>query len=124
MDRNKEYIVAAAYLLKPEFVQKALVYKDPSIQTHPNEGDDIYRCEIGRSHADIIHRHGGRILMNTGGFYTNFGRYVTREEAYEIAKANQQVNPLYTCDKPSREHKARLFSEDVFWKDEDYEGWA
>jgi len=116
MDRNKEYIVAAAYKLKPEFYTRPVAYKDEAIRTHETDYDDITSIEIGRSHADIIRRHKDRIVQDDGGgFYTNFGRYVTREEAYEIAEANKQIDTTKTCDAPDGPIRPRLFSEDIFW---------
>ena len=61
MDRNKEYIIAAAYKLKPEFVTKSVVYKDKTVRLNDEDYDDINTIEIGRCHADIIHRHKDRI---------------------------------------------------------------
>lgn len=46
---------------------------------------------------------------------TNFGRYITREEAYEIAEANNQIDTTKTCDAPDGPIHPRLFSEDIFW---------
>ena len=116
MDRNKEYIVAAAYRLRPEFHTKPCVYKDKSVQKSDKDYDDITTIEIGRCHADIIRRHGPRLIVDdTGGFYTNFGRYVSREEAYQIALANEQITPEKTCDSPDGPISPRLFSEDIFW---------
>jgi len=117
MDRNKEYIVAAAYKLKPEFVTRPVVYKDKTIRKDDADYDDITTIEIGRCHADIIRRHKNRIEQDSGGgFYTNFGRYVDREEAYQIALANEQIDPTKTCDNPNLAGiKPRLFSEDIFW---------
>ncbi|WP_296864683.1 hypothetical protein [uncultured Methanobrevibacter sp.] len=118
MDRNKEYIIAAAYKLKPEFVTKSVVYKDKTVRLNDEDYDDINTIEIGRCHADIIHRHKDRIdQKDGGGFYTNFGRYVDRREAYQIALANEQIEPSKTCDGAEcyEGYKPRLFSEDVFW---------
>lgn len=116
MDRNKEYIVAAAYPLRPEFYTRPVVYKDKSVQKSEKDYDDITTIEIGRCHADIIRRHGAKLIQDDGGgFYTNFGRYVTREEAYQIALANGQIDPEKTCDKIDGPISPRLFSEDVFW---------
>lgn len=123
MIHNEEYIVAAAIQLKPEFVKEPSIYKDESIRTPEDPGDDIYKIEIGRSHADIYHRHGDRVL-HTGvaeGFYTNFGRFVDRYEGYEIAEKCGQIDPRFTCDKRYRPNsKPRLFSEDIFWTDPNY----
>lgn len=123
MIHNEEYIVAAAILLKPEFVKPASIYKDASVRDPNDPGDDIYMIEIGRSHADIYHRHGSRVL-HTGdaeGFYTNFGRFVDRYEGYEIAEKCGQIDPKFTCDKRySPNSKPRLFSEDIFWTDPNY----
>ncbi len=116
MNRNKEYIIAAAIKLKPEFIQEARIYKDPKASKGElRQGDDIYKIEIGRSHADIFHRHGNRVDRAGQGFYTNWGRFVDRDEAYQIALANEQIKPQYTCSSHA------LFSEDIFWYDWRYD---
>lgn len=123
MTHNDEYIVAAAVRLKPKFIKKSSIYKDMTIRTLEDPGDDIYKIEIGRSHADIYHRHGSRV-QQTGdaqGFYTNFGRFVDRYTAYEIAEKCGQINPEFTCDKRYKPTcRPRLFSEDIFWTDMNY----
>ena len=117
MDRNQEYIVAAAYKLKPEYCIVGHIYKDETVRTPDDVIDDIFTIEIGRSHADILKRHGSRVQQDQDGFYTNFGRFVDRYEAYKIASRNHQVDPGLTCDSPFNASglKPRLFSEDVFW---------
>ena len=116
MDRNKEYIVAAAYRIVESCYTRPCVVKDKTVRKSENDWDDITTIEIGRCHADIIRRHGAKLVQDDGGgFYTNFGRYVSREEAYEIALANNQIDPAKTCDRPGGLMKPRLFSEDIFW---------
>ena len=101
-----ERIIAAAYLVKPEFVIEGSIYKTGSKET-----DDIYRCRIGRHHAEIIHLWGRQIDLDTDGFYTSYGRYVDRKEAARIALACKQVKRLhYWSD--------MLDSSDVFEFDE------
>lgn len=97
-----EKIIAAAYLVKPEFAKQGIIYK-----TGKKEPDDIYRCRIGRHHAEIIHLWHEQIDHNTDGFYTSYGRYVDRKEAAKIALACGQIKRLhYWNDK--------LDSSDVF----------
>ena len=112
MDRNHvkhrkenefmERIIASAYLVKPEFIANGTVY-----QTGKKEPDDIYRCRIGRHHAEIIHIFHNEIDHSTDGFYTSYGRYVDRYEAAKIALAcGQCKEPLIMGN--------RLDSSDIF----------
>jgi len=85
-----EKIIASAYLVKPEFVKKGTIY-----QTGKKVPDDIYRCRIGRHHAEILHLWSKQVDHNTDGFYTSFGRYVDRKEAAKIALACGQIIRLH-----------------------------
>ena len=98
---TKEYILCAAIKrLKPVSVV-AYNYK-----TLTKEQDDIYSIEIGRRHNDIMARFGKDILCLTQqGFYTSWGRFVSREEALQIAKESGQVGETYS---------SQLFSEDLY----------
>ena len=89
--KNMERIIAAAYKVKPEFqCQKEIVYK-----TGTKEPDDIYKCRIGRHHAEILHIWSEQVDHHTDGFYTSYGRYVNRKEAAKIALACGQITKLH-----------------------------
>lgn len=101
-----ERIIAAAYLVKPEFSMYGTIY-----QTGKEVPDDIFRCRIGRHHAEILHQWSKQVDHHTDGFYTSFGRYVDRREAAKIALACGQIKKLhYWIDK--------LDSSDIFDYDE------
>ena len=88
--KDMEVIIAAAYKVKPEYVcNDGGVYK-----TGTRERDDIYRCRIGRHHAEILHIFENEVDEFSDGFYTSYGRWVDRKEAAEIALAAGQ------CKKP------------------------
>lgn len=57
---------------------------------------DIYKIELGWRHPDIMHRFGKEVSRNPKdqGFYTSKGRFVTREEGLEIARASGQVKDI------------------------------
>lgn len=107
MVHKKEYILCAAIKRKTPINVESKNYK-----TYTLEDDDIYSIEIGRRHNDIIARFGKDVLCLTQqGFYTSFGRFVSREEALQIAKDAEQVkepdfDKLYVFDK--------LYSEDLY----------
>ena len=102
-DSNKEYILCAAIKrLKPVKV------KTYNYQTANQQLDDIYSIEIGRRHNDIIARF-GKLYLDVArgqGFYTSWGRFVSREEALQIAKDAGQVSETISDTK--------LFSEDLY----------
>ena len=104
---KKEYILCAAIKRKTPINVESKNYK-----TYTLEDDDIYSIEIGRRHNDIMARFGKDVLCLTQqGFYTSFGRFVSREEALQIAKDAGQVKEpdsgkLYVFDK--------LYSEDLY----------
>ena len=101
-----ERIIAAAYLVKPEFIMKGTTY-----QTGKKVSDDIFRCRIGRHHAEILHLWSKQVDHHTDGFYTSYGRYVDRKEAARIALACGQITKLHYW-------KDELDSSDVFDYDE------
>ena len=101
-----ERIIAAAYLVKPEFIMKGTIY-----QTGKKVSDDIFRCRIGRHHAEILHLWGKQVDLDTDGFYTSYGRYVDRKEAARIALACRQITKLHYW-------KDMLDSSDIFDYDE------
>ena len=79
---KQEYILCAAIKRKTPIDVKGKNYK-----TNTLEDDDIYSIEIGRRHNDILARFGKDVLCLTQqGFYTSWGRFVSREEALQIAK--------------------------------------
>lgn len=57
---------------------------------------DIYKIELGWRHPDIMHRFGKEVSRNPNdqGFYTSKGRFVTRKEGLEIARAAGQVDKI------------------------------
>lgn len=69
---------------------------------------DIYDIEIGWRHPDILHRFEGEVSKNPldQGFYTNKGRFVSREEAVIIAKDAGQISKSF--------NRKQLTSEDVW----------
>ena len=85
-----ERVIAAAYLVKPEFIKEGSIYK-----TGTKEIDDIYRCRIGRHHAEILHIFGEQVDQFSDGFYTSYGRYVDRREAAQIALVCGQIKKLH-----------------------------
>ena len=101
-----ERIIASAYLVKPEFIKEGTI-----CQTGKKEPDDIFRCRIGRHHAEILHLWGKQVDHHTDGFYTSYGRYVDREEAAKIALACGQIKRLHYW-------QDALDSSDVFDYDE------
>ena len=101
-----ERIIASAYLVKPEFIVNGTVDK-----TGTKELDDIYRCRIGRHHAEILHLWSKQVDSHTDGFYTSYGRYVDREKAAKIALACRQIKRLHYW-------QDALDSSDVFDYDE------
>lgn len=109
MRDKKEYILCSAVRLKPEHYtdeEYRLNYKDVSCWEKYGKIDDIYFIETGRRHGDILYKHIGRVSKSpkNQGFYTSFGRFVSREEAAEIAYNVGQIE----------EKKNRLFSEDLY----------
>lgn len=106
---NTEFILCAAFRLKddaelPNIAAMKEKGCDPEkIYFEPHR--EVFRSVQGWRHADIIYKFGDVIdRTDTGGFMTSTGRYVSREEAAEIAFAAGQTN----------EKKSRLFSEDLY----------
>ena len=85
-----ERIIAAAYLVKSDFIKEGSVYK-----TGTKEIDDIYRCRIGRHHAEILHLWSNQVDHHSDGFYTSYGRFVDRKEAAQIALSCGQITKLH-----------------------------
>ena len=105
-----ERVIAAAYKVKPEFEGNN---KTMSYQAGTTTPDDIYRCRIGRHHAEILHLWGKQVDHETDGFYTSFGRWVDRKEAAQIALACGQIKKLHYWPD-------QLDSSDIFDLDENY----
>ena len=100
-DSKKEYVLCAAIKRKIPINVVSRNYKTGTL-----DDDDIYSIEIGRRHNDILARFGKDVLcVIQQGFYTSFGRFVSREEALQIAKEAGQVGE--TDD-------SRLYSEDLY----------
>ena len=104
-DKNskKEYILCAAIKRKTPINVESKNYKTSTL-----EDDDIYSIEIGRRHNDIIARF-GKLYLDVArgqGFYTSWGRFVSREEALQIAKDAGQVSVTIS--------ETKLFSEDLY----------
>lgn len=59
---------------------------------------------IGVLHINNKHRNDGKVYKTTQGFITSCGRFVTREEAAEIAHNSGQI----------KKQVKRLFSEDLY----------
>lgn len=99
---KQEYILCAAIKrIKPVEVAAH------NYQTNNQQPDDIYSIEIGRRHNDIMSRFGKTCLDTTKqGFYTSWGRFVSREEALQIAKSAGQVSGTIS--------ETKLFSEDLY----------
>lgn len=99
---KQEYILCAAIKrIKPIEVAAH------NYQTNNRQPDDIYTIEIGRRHNDIMSRFGKTCLDTTKqGFYTSWGRFVSREEALQIAKSAGQVSETIS--------ETKLFSEDLY----------
>lgn len=101
MDKTKEYILCAAIKRKEP---------RPVIRNPYYEGqNDILNIELGYRHHDIMIRFYDELEQgpNAQGFYTSKGRFVSREEAYEIADAANQIVE-------STGGKGTLYSEDLY----------
>ncbi len=108
MDNTKEYIICSAYLLRVEYMRPPETwtnYKQQQLWDKYGKYDDIYRCILGRRHNDILQRYKGKLIDDGGGFYTSWGRYVTREEAANIVIDCGQCIPF---------NSKKLFSEDLY----------
>lgn len=57
----------------------------------------------------IIKERFPHYIIKEQGFVTNRNRYLTREQAYELVKANGQYS-----DKSETEYLGKLFSEDIY----------
>lgn len=104
-----EYILCAAYKVKeyPEHM-KQLIEKgtDPrKIYYEPHK--QVFDTVTGWRHPDIMYRFKDILADDIGGFLTSKGRYVDREEAYEIALNAGQIEKTSNV-------KKTLFSEDLY----------
>lgn len=108
-----ERIIAAAYLVKPEYIceRGGILQIEPNLLNTP-EKDDIYRIRIGRHHAEILHIFGKEVNHETDGFYTSYGRYVDRKEAARIALTCGQIKKLHYWD--DKLDSCDLYYEDMF----------
>ena len=98
---KKEYILCAAIKRK-----SPIKVTSPNYKTNSLEDDDIYSIEIGRRHNDILARFDkANLEVMKQGFYTSYGRFVSREEALQIAKDAGQIQET---------DSNRLFSEDLY----------
>lgn len=98
---KKEYVLCAAIKRKSPIKVMRQNYKTNSL-----EEDDIYSIEIGRRHNDILARFDkANLEVMKQGFYTSYGRFVSREEALQIAKDAGQIQET---------DSNRLFSEDLY----------
>ena len=98
---KKEYVLCAAIKRKTPINVKSKNYK-----TNTLEDDEIYSIEIGRRHNDILARFGkSQLEVIKQGFYTSYGRFVSREEALQIAKDAGQIKET---------DSNILFSEDLY----------
>lgn len=109
IDNSKEYILCAACRRK---VPR---------NTNSYYNNDLDLIEIGYRHHDIRNRFGDEISCSPKdqGFYTSKGRFVSREEAMEIAAGCGQVDHLSDdrVFKPYIDTEglfADLFSEDLY----------
>ena len=98
---KKEYNICAAIRRKKHINVMSKNYKNYTL-----EDDDIYSIEIGRRHNDILARFDkANLEVMKQGFYTSYGRFVSREEALQIAKDAGQIQET---------DSNRLFSEDLY----------
>lgn len=97
MRTEKEYILCAAILRKQESNAHHFYHEHLC---------DIYRCETGWRHPDILYRFKGIVSTNPydQGFLTSKSRFVGRGEAARIAFEAGQI----------KEQKRTLFSEDLY----------
>ena len=98
---KKEYVLCAAIKRKTPVNVVSKNYKTSTL-----EDDDIYSIEIGRRHNDILARFGkSHLEVIKQGFYISYGRFVSREEALQIAKDAGQIKEI---------DSNQLFSEDLY----------
>lgn len=112
-DNNLGIVNVKYNLIKNELVEKilcaAILRKSENTCPKVYWENDIYKCELGYRHADILHRFKGivRTDPDAQGFYTSAGRFVNRKEAWKIAKDAGQIMSDYDRDR-------ELFSEDLY----------
>lgn len=105
IDNTKEYILCAACRRK--------VPRNTNSYHH----NDLDLIEIGYRHHDIRNRFGDEISCSPKdqGFYTSKGRFVSREEAMEIAFNCGQIKfNAYTETIDGEIVWRPLFSEDLY----------
>lgn len=111
MKQNHEYILCAAVMLERKYrkTEEPFTFKNPKVQEGWGKNDDIYDIAIGRRHCDIYWRYGEMVEKNPNsqGFYTSYGRFVDRKEAYMIAYNAGQVGGVFEANK-------LLYSEDLY----------
>lgn len=85
--KRKEYLLCAA-------IRRVEPRDCPKV--YWGQFHDIYKIELGWRHPDIMHRFGKEVSRNPNdqGFYTSKGRFVTREEGLEIARAAGQFDKI------------------------------
>lgn len=76
--------------------------------------NDIHLIELGFRHHDIFIRFQGEVSRNSDdqGFYTSYGRFVDRKEAYKIAFEAGQITKKF--DRLPTAQEPELFSEDLY----------
>lgn len=112
IDNKKEYILCAAIKRKETKVC-------PRGGKPYHEGiNDILDIEIGFRHHDIYQRFFQELSIKPKdqGFYTSYGRFVTREEGMKIAYECGQVDKERAFREDGRFNE--LFSEDLYLPEE------
>ena len=105
--KDVEYILCSAIKRKVGRADNCITYKDSRIRDKFGTVDDIYDIELGRRHCDIIARFGADNLdLRQQGFYTSWGRFLSREDALKLAIKNGQIT--------NHIHTVKLFSEDLY----------
>lgn len=108
MNNKNEYILCSAI-----HYDDGVVNPNRRTRNYPETG--LVIC--GYRHADIIGilptnnamRNDGKIYNCIQGFLTSLGRFVTREEAYIIAKNQNQL-----LENSDSKNKTILYSEDIY----------
>lgn len=95
--KSKEYILCSAVL--------RVTPREESCNYYEN---DISLVELGYRHHDILIRFRGIVSEDPKdqGFYTSLGRFVSRTDAFLIAKETGQIE--------TDESNGTLFSEDLY----------
>lgn len=95
--KSKEYILCSAVL--------RVTPREESCNYYEN---DISLVELGYRHHDILIRFRGTVSEDPKdqGFYTSLGRFVSRTDAFLVAKEAGQIE--------TNESNGTLFSEDLY----------